>query len=324
MPKGFLLPEGELQAASIGLPTKALREAIVNAVMHRSYREHRPVQVIRYDNRIEIINPGYSLKSEVLLGHPGSETRNLFIAEVFHETNLAETKGSGIRAMRRLMSASHLAPPTFNSDRNGNQFVSRLLLHQFLDKKDLLWLEQFKKFNLNDGQKQALIFVREVGAIDNHTYRQMNDCDTLKASTELRALRSFELLSPKGKGKGTYYIAGTTLKVNLQEPNTPPSIPNTPAHPLNTPPSTYVPPILLQKINNLGSRVNDADKIKDLVRQLCEHQALSAVQIAKIFGKEESYFKRQYLSPMIKKGILFYTFPEMINHPNQSYTAKKN
>lgn len=62
LPKGFLLPEGEIQATSVGLPTKVLREAIVNAVMHRSYREYRPIQVIRYDNRIEVINPGYSLK----------------------------------------------------------------------------------------------------------------------------------------------------------------------------------------------------------------------------------------------------------------------
>jgi ATP-dependent DNA helicase RecG len=93
LPKGFLLEEGEMQASAVGLPAKALREAIVNALMHRSYREHRPTQVVRYDNRLEIMNPGYSLKSEDKLGEPGSETRNPFIAAVFHETNLAETKG---------------------------------------------------------------------------------------------------------------------------------------------------------------------------------------------------------------------------------------
>lgn len=75
--------------------------------MHRSYREHKPTQVIRYDNRIEIINPGFSLKSEDRLGQPGSETRNPFIAAVFHDTILAETKGSGIRAMRRMMTDAH-------------------------------------------------------------------------------------------------------------------------------------------------------------------------------------------------------------------------
>jgi ATP-dependent DNA helicase RecG len=215
LPKGFLMDKGQIQAQSIGLPVLALREAIVNALMHRSYREHKATQIIRYDNRIEIINPGFSLKPEDKLGFPGSETRNSFIAAVFHETNLAETKGSGIRAMRKLMIDAKLAPPTFESSREDNEFTTRLLLHHFLDEKDLLWLTKFASFDLNDSQKQALIFVREVGAIDNLTYRQMADCDALKATTDLRSMRKLDLLTLYGKGKGTYYRSGEELvKVN--------------------------------------------------------------------------------------------------------------
>jgi ATP-dependent DNA helicase RecG len=218
LPKGFLLSDNEVQATAIGLPMKALREAIVNALMHRSYREHRPTQIIRYDNRIEIINPGFSLKPEDKLGQPGSETRNPYIAAVFHETNLAETKGSGIRSMRRLMQQSHLGPPTFESSRENNLFTARLLLHHFLDENDIAWLNQFSESGLNDAQKQSLIFVREVGAIDNHTYRQMADCDTLRASQELRFLKSLRLLKPKGKGKATYYVADSGLGLQIDSP----------------------------------------------------------------------------------------------------------
>src|SRR5690606_14888870 len=143
------------------------REVIVNALIHRNYRENSPIQVIRYDNRIEIRNPGYSLKNEELLGEPGSTTRNPTIAAVFHETNLAETKGSGIRAVKRLLKAAQLAPPTFESDRIGNQFTAHLLLHHFLSEDDLNWLKDFESYQLNDEQKQALILVRELGAINN-------------------------------------------------------------------------------------------------------------------------------------------------------------
>ena len=86
--------------------------------MHGSYREQRPIQIRRYDNRIEIENSGYSLKPSEELGQPGSVPRNPSLAQVLHDTNLAETKGSGIRAMRRLMKNAHLAPPSFESNRS--------------------------------------------------------------------------------------------------------------------------------------------------------------------------------------------------------------
>ena len=337
LPKGFLLSDDSLQANSIGLPTKALREAIVNAIMHRSYREHRPIQVIRYDNRIEIRNPGYSLKAEDRLGEPGSEARNPFIATVFHETNLAETKGSGIRAMRKLMDRAHLAPPTFESDRESNEFVTRLLLHHFLDERDLKWLVQFEEFNLSDSQKQALIFVREVGAIDNHTHRQMSNMEVSKASYELRQLKSFDLLEPKGKGKATYYVAGKLLKSKNHEPalteviDAPSSVKDlsTPVQDLSTPVQdlSTPPPIeedLQKQIDLLNQREHNTEKVKDIIRKICQQGSVKAIHIAQLLGKREDYIKKKYLSEMIKSGELEYLYPEMINHPEQAYlTAKK-
>lgn len=67
-----------------------------------------------------------------------------------------------------------------------------------------------------------MIFVREVGAIDNQTYRQMADCDTLKASTELRMLKSHNLFASKGKGKATYYIPGPSLTLAISTLSTQP------------------------------------------------------------------------------------------------------
>ncbi len=58
---------------------------------------------------------------------------------------------------------------------------------------------------------------REVGAIDNLTYRQMNNCDTLKASKELRAMRDMKLLEDHGKGSATYYKPGEKMIDAMQE-----------------------------------------------------------------------------------------------------------
>lgn len=321
LPKGFLLPEGDVQAASTGLPMKALREAIVNALMHRSYREHRPTQIIRYDNRIEITNPGFSLKSEEKLGFPGSETRNPFIAAVFHDTNLAETKGSGIRAMRKLMEKAHLVPPTFESSRDNNEFTSRLLLHHFLDANDLEWLIQFEKFDLSDSQKQALIFVREVGAIDNTTYRQMADSDTLKASNDLRLLKTYNLLNSKGKGKATYYVAGNGLSAPPQDLSTPVLEISTPPQKLSAPAPeiSTLPKEILERIEQLNQREHDIEKVKSIILDMCAIRVMKAIVIAAYLNKGEGYVKRKYLSDMIADKKLKYLHPEMINHPEQAY-----
>ena len=189
-----------------------------------------------------------------------------------------------------------------------------MLLHHFLDANDLFWLRQFKNFDLSDSQKQAIIFVREVGAIDNTTYRQMADCDTLKASNDLRFLKTQNLFISRGKGKATYYIAGIDL-------NTPPPDLNTPPPDLNTPPlNLSAPPLeILDRIKALNKREHDKGKIETIILDLCNLRALKASEIAGYFQKEESYFKRKYLSNLISEKRLKYLHPEMINHPEQAY-----
>lgn len=351
LPKGFKLEENHLQADSIGLPVKVMREAIINALMHRSYRVNSPIQIIRYDNRIEIINPGFSLKSDERLGEPGSETRNAFIAAIFHETNLAETKGSGIRAMRRLLEKAKLAPPTFESDRENDRFTVRLLLHHFLSEADLEWLSGFDGLQLSDSQKQALIFVRELGVIDNTMYRQLSDVDTLKASGDLRALRDKGLIVQKGKGKSTYYLASDSLRStslfegaieeeedllvaedNRTATEDGPTITQddtlaTEDNKITTEDRAERKEKLLselgsglaQEITHLNKRVNDKSRLRELILQICSVRYFKISELAILLEKSENYLGRHFITPLIREGKLVYLFPEEITHKGQAY-----
>jgi ATP-dependent DNA helicase RecG len=344
LPKGFLLPENELQAESVGLPVKVLREAIVNAFIHRTYRENQPIQIIRYGNRIEIKNPGFSLKPEDQLGEPGSKNRNPFIAAIFHETNLAETKGSGIRIMRKLMEQANMVPPTFESNHSSNQFTIRLLLHHFLNEEDIIWLQQFNLYQLNDPQKRSLIFIREVGAIDNSTYRQLNGCDTLRASGELRNMRDFGILNQKGKGRATYYVPDlgfnnpeigpglqpqfSALSGNLEtlsgNPATlsdhPDGLSNHPVTLSNHPDglSDQLPFELVELLKELGKRTQDKEKIFAGILSLCRWKPLTLKQLSALIQRNEKYLLG-FIAVLRKNGQLIYTIPEMPNHPEQAY-----
>jgi ATP-dependent DNA helicase RecG len=182
-----------------------------------------------------------------------------------------------------------------------NQFIARLLLHHFLGVEDIQWLALYEVYALKENQKRALIFVKEVGAIDNNAYRQLNTVDTLKASQDLRDLKRKEILDQKGKGKATYYIAGenylssinivsgshsapvSSLSTPVNSLNTPVDNISTPVRPLNTPPDVILstPPEhkisteLIAKITNLGTRVNDAEILKNIIKDICNNQFLS-------------------------------------------------
>ena len=351
LPKGFSLPEKELQAESIGLPDRVLREAVVNAFIHRTYRENQPIQIIRYGNRIEIKNPGFSLKPEDQLGEPGSINRNPSIAAIFHETHLAETKGSGIRVMQTLMKQAKMVPPTFESNHSANQFTIRLLLHHFLNEEDIIWLERFYLFSLNDQQKGSLIFLREVGAIDNSIYRQLNGCDTLKASIDLRNLRDLRILNQKGKGRATYYVPdlcfnnpelGPLALLNAPVPALSAPVPDlsAPVPNLSAPVPDLSAPVketnfvlkdrlmhqlpieLKELVHLLGKRTNNKETIEEIISALCDWKSMKLLELSAVLERSDKYLLREFITPMREAGKLTYTIPEMPNHPEQAYKTK--
>ena len=214
LPKGFYLPEGQLQSIQEPIvPRKVVREALANAVMHRTYTKHSPTQIIRYSNRIEIRNVGYSLKPVNQLGSPGSWPRNPVIAAVLHDLNLAEAKGTGVRSMRKLAAEAGVTLPEFHSDREGDSFCVTIFLHNLINEDDHVWLRTLTTESLDEEERKVLIYARATGAVDNTACRDFSGMDTLAASRVLRRLRDKGLLSKQGAGNRTYYTLNQSLTV---------------------------------------------------------------------------------------------------------------
>lgn len=80
-----------------------------------------------------------------------------------------------------------------------------------------------------------------------------------------------------------------------------------------------LPSILKLKIDSLGKRPK-AKELKSMISILCAWQPLTAQQIAEFLNrKDKKHLVRQYLTPLVKDGLLKYVYPERGNSPNQAY-----
>ena len=104
-------------------PLTAVREAIINALVHRDYSpytEGTPVRLEMYQDRLEIVNAGglYGAIDIDELGRIHADTRNKTLVSVLETMKVVENRYSGIPTIRKLFAESGLREPLFE-DRHG-------------------------------------------------------------------------------------------------------------------------------------------------------------------------------------------------------------
>jgi len=106
---------GTYREEHLEVPAKALREALVNALVHRLYvKRGSSVSLAIYDDRVEIINPGMfpsNLTMAELRAGNKSEPRNPTIARVMYSRKTVETWGRGIKLMLDECAKANLPEP---------------------------------------------------------------------------------------------------------------------------------------------------------------------------------------------------------------------
>ena len=97
------------------IPPDAIRELIINAVVHRSYLDHGTIQVAVYDNRLEITSPGKLPMGQTMerMKEGYSKIRNEALAHAFAYMNLIKHWGSGIPRIIDKVKAAGLQEPEF-------------------------------------------------------------------------------------------------------------------------------------------------------------------------------------------------------------------
>jgi len=192
--------EGIHRREILEYPYEALREAIINALIHRNYLGASSIQIRVYSDRLVIMNEGKlppevpveKLKTEHL-----SKPRNTLLADVFYKAGFIESWGRGTIKIMEKCQEQGLPEPDFEEDYG--VFVVKF----YQDK----WNEEnLKKLGISERQIKAVVYVKEKGKITNKEYQEINNCSRNTASNDLRRLVENHILKESGvKGAGSYY-----------------------------------------------------------------------------------------------------------------------
>ncbi len=109
-------------------PMDAVREAVLNALIHRDYSFHTegmPIQLIMYSDRMEIMNPGglYGRLTVDQLGQAQPDTRNPVLVTAMETLGKTENRYSGIPTIRYAMKKQSLPEPVFVDSRGDFKVV---------------------------------------------------------------------------------------------------------------------------------------------------------------------------------------------------------
>ena len=124
-----IAPDTGLRTDRTEYPINALREIILNALIHRDYSlytEGTPVQLDFFSDRVEVHSPGclYGRATIEQLGHSRPDLRNPALAVMAENLTDSENRYSGIPTIRREMQAYGLPAPVFENCRD--EFVVTL------------------------------------------------------------------------------------------------------------------------------------------------------------------------------------------------------
>ncbi|MDK2952847.1 MAG: ATP-dependent helicase RecG [Kosmotoga sp.] len=181
-------------------PLEAVREAVINALIHRDYLESSDIQIRIYNDRIWFWNAGKlpdNLTAEMLKVEHPSFPRNKLLATVFYFAGLIEKWGSGTRRMVQLLREQDLPEPDFKEFAGGLSVVFY---------KDKYTEENLRKMGLNERQIKAVMYVKEKGRITNREYREINDLSDEGTRLDLNDLASRGIFTKIGKGRSVHYI----------------------------------------------------------------------------------------------------------------------
>lgn len=193
------------------LPEVVLREALANALAHRSYEAAgTAVRVELRPSSVVIRSPG-GLPEPVTVENmrEASAARNLVVIRILRQLGLAEDAGRGVDLMQDTMADEMLDPPRFTD--NGHEVTVELPVRSAVAPVERAWIRELEhRGALRGADRIALVYAARGESLTNARVREILAVDADSARETLRRLRDEGFLEQRGRrGGASYRLSGS-------------------------------------------------------------------------------------------------------------------
>ncbi|MFT3741083.1 MAG: putative DNA binding domain-containing protein [Gammaproteobacteria bacterium] len=318
---------------------EAIREALVNALIHADYRGAGGIVVEKEINGFTFSNPGTLLISlDQLLAGNISECRNKNLQTMFMMFGAAEKAGSGVDKIRRGWASQHWKIPAaseqFRPDRVCWQLpMVSLISEESLARLKLYFGDKFGSFSRLE--TQILTVADSEKTIDNARMRQITGIHRADITRVLQDLVAKGILMQTGKARGSRY--SLAIEPNLGETHSvysdfdsvhkdPDSVhknSDSVHKPMESmgPESAYLNEIAAPA--RLNKRLSPA-QMEKLITELCQNRWLTRKQLSELLQRNADGLRTRFLTAMVDHGRLHLKYPDKPNRVDQAYTSEGN
>jgi len=194
------------------LPPVVLREAVANALAHRSYEmQGTPIRIELYPQLLRIISPG-GLPEPVTVENirETQAARNYRVITILRRLGLAEDAGRGVDVMVESMLQEMLDPPVF--EESGHSVTVTLPIRSAVTSTERAWVREVETRGLiAPGDRILLVHAARGERLTNSRVRELAGIDANDARAALQRLRDADFLIQHGSRGGASYTLNESL-----------------------------------------------------------------------------------------------------------------
>ena len=308
---------------------EAIREALVNALIHADYNGQGGIVVEKFRDAFEFSNPGTLLVSfDQLLRGNVSECRNKALQTMFMLIGVAEKAGSGVDKMRRGWASQHWRSPIIHEQVQPERVSWRLPMISLIPDESLARLEvifgrKFHKFSKYE--VQALVTADVEGSVDNARMRQICDLHAVDVTRLLQGLVSKEALVQEGQGRWSRYRlpdnSRSEHKAGHSEHKAWGSEHKAWGSEHKAEDFEHGDELLAIATLARNQQRLPPDEMERIILELCQGHWLTRNQLAELLDRHPDGLRQRFLNPMVGHGILRLRYPDKPNRADQAYTT---